>query len=183
MTIEEIFNKLASHMVEGIMYHDDLTEAFNLLGLRGYAMCQEYHFIEENYCYKLLSRYYAKHYYKLLKLENLNQPKLIPENWYNYTTMAVDVGTKRSAVRELLTKWVEWERSTKKLYQEMRHELALLNEFAAAAFIDKLIEDVSTELRHAEKKLIYLETIGYDMITIIDHQEDLYNKYKKKLRW
>ena len=51
----------------------------------------------------------------------------------------------------------------------MRHELALLNEFAAAAFIDKLIEDVSTERRHAEKKLIYLETIGYDMITIIDH--------------
>ena len=150
MIIEEIFNKLASHMVEGIMYHDDLAQAFNFLGLRGYAMCQEYHFIEENYCYKLLSRYYAKHYYKLLKLENLTQPKLIPENWYNYTTMAVDVGTKRSA---------------------------------AAAFVDKLIDDVSTELRHAEKKLIYLETIGYDMITIIDHQEELYNKYKKKLRW
>lgn len=183
MTIEEIFNKIASHMVEGIMYHDQLTQAYNFLGLRGYAMCQEYHYIEENCSYKQLSRYYAKHYYKLLEIENIERPKLIPENWYKYTTMAVDVGTKRNAIRELMTKWIDWERSTKKLYQEMRHELASLNEFAAASYIDELIDDVSTELRHAEKKFIYLETIGYDIVLIVDHQEELYKKYKKKLGW
>ena len=97
--------------------------------------------------------------------------------------MAVDVGTKRNAIRELMTKWIDWERSTKKLYQEMRHELASLNEFAAASYIDELINDVSAELRHAEKKFIYLETIGYDIVLIVDHQEELYKKYKKKLGW
>jgi hypothetical protein len=30
--------------------------------------------------------------------------------------MAIDIGAKRNAIRELMNKWVEWEKSTKKLY-------------------------------------------------------------------
>ena len=183
MTIEEVFNKIASHMREGIMYHDEFAQAYNFLCLRGYAAQQEYHFIEETNTYKLLLRYYSKHYYKLLQIENIERPKIIPETWFKYSTMAVDTGTKRNAIKDLTTKWVEWEKSTKKLYQEMRHELQELNEFAAAQFIDTLIADVNKELRHAERQLIMLETIGYDIVEIADQQEDLYKKYNKKLGW
>ena len=183
MTIEEIFNKIASHMKEGIAYHDEMAQAYYFLGLRGYAACQEYHFFEETYSYKCLSRYYAKHYYKLLVIENIEKPKIIPDTWYKYTTMAVDIGTKRNSIKDLMNKWVEWERSTKKLYQEMRQELDALNELAAAQFIDTLIADVSKELRHAERKLLMLDTIGYDIVEIAQEQEELYHKYKKKSGW
>lgn len=183
MTIEEIFNKIASHMREGILYHDKMAQVYNFLSLYGYAQCQEYHFFEENYNYKKLLHYYAKHYYKLLIMENIEIPKIIPENWYKYTTMAVDVGTKRNTIKELMTKWVEWERSTKKLYEEMRQELYLLKEVDAALFIDNFIKDVSKELSQAEQQLLMLETIGYDIVEIADQQEKLYNKYKKKSRW
>jgi len=37
MTIEEIFNKIASHMVEGIMIHDEMANAYDFLGLFGFA--------------------------------------------------------------------------------------------------------------------------------------------------
>jgi len=47
MTVEEIFNKLASHMVEGIMYHDDMAKAYDFLGLSGFARCHDYHHICE----------------------------------------------------------------------------------------------------------------------------------------
>ena len=183
MTIEEIFNKLASHMIEGTLYHDELARAFDFLGLYGYAKCHEYHFIEETRNYKCLSHYYATHYFKLLMLENIERPKLINETWYKYTTKAVDTGTKRNAVKELTSKWVEWERETKKLYQEMRQELCEQKEIAAALFLDNFICDVDKELRHAEKKLIKFETLGYDISPIIHQQESLYKKYKKKLRW
>lgn len=183
MTVEEIFSKLGTHMREGIMYHDDFAQVFNFLCLRGYAAQQEHQFIEESNSYKYLLRYYTKHYHKLLLIENVPQPKIIPETWFKYTTMAVDTGTKRNAIKECMTKWVEWERSTKQIYQELRHELSIINEYAAAQHIDTLIEDVNKELRHAERQLITLETIGYDIVQIADWQEDLYKKYNKKLRW
>ena len=52
---------------------------------------------------------YATHYYKLLKPEVNYKHEIIPQSWYKYSTMVVDVGTKRNAVKELMTKWVQWE--------------------------------------------------------------------------
>ena len=103
-------------MVEGIMYHDEMAKAYDFLGLPGFSKCQDYHHLEETEGYRCLSHYYATHYYKLLQLEEITKPKLIPETWYKYTTWSVDTGTKKSTIKDLMTKWMEWERSTKKLY-------------------------------------------------------------------
>lgn len=183
MTVGEIFIKLATHMLEGTMFHDELTKAYDFLGLWGHSMCQTYHYIEEQSGYRKLLHYYASHYFKLLQLEDITKPKLIPDIWYKYTTQAVDAGTKKSAIKELMNKWIEWEHSTKTLYQQMRNELAALNEIDAAIEIDSYIKDVSKELCQAEKELLNLEAINYDMTVIIPQQEVLYHKYKKKLGW
>lgn len=183
MTIEEIFNKIASHMRDGINFHDELVKAYDYLGLYGLSKCHIHHSSEEKYNYLQLSHYYMTHYFKLLKLENMSESKLIPETWYKYTTQAVDGGTKRNSIKELMEKWIKWEQETKKLYQEMRQELIQLNEIAAALYIDKFINDVDKELSHAQKKLIRLETIGFDLIEIMNWQERLYKKYTKKLGW
>ena len=183
MTIEEIFNRLASHMIQGIMIHDEMAQAYEYLNLFGLSKCHTSHALEEKKNYLCLSHYYITHYFKLLQVENLPASKLIPETWYKYTTQAVDSGTKRNAVKEFMEKWVKWEQDTKKLYQEMRQELINLGEVAAALYIDKYICDVDKELCHAQKKLNKLETIGYDINFIISWQEDLIKKYKKKLGW
>ena len=59
----------------------------------------------------------------------------------------------------------------------MRQELIALNEIDAALELDKYIRDVSKELHFAEKSLLNLESINYDMSLIIDWQNHLYNKY------
>ena len=69
MTVEEIFNKVATHMVNGLMYHDELAEAFGFLGLYGYSVQQDYHHLEETNNYRRLSHYYSTHYHKLIVLE------------------------------------------------------------------------------------------------------------------
>lgn len=183
MTVEEIFNKLASHMVEGFMYHDEMAKAYDFLGLYGYAYCHFFHYAEESKNYQNLIHYFSTHYYKLLKIENLNQPEIIPNNWYKYTTIVVDAGTKKSSIKDLINRWINWEQSTKKLYEELRQELINIKEISAALYIDNFILDVTKELRHAERQLIKLETINYDMTKIIEWQDEMKEKYKKKLRW
>ena len=182
MTVDEIFTKLAAHMVEGMMIHDTLSKGYDFLGLYGFSKCHEYHRIEETKGYECLLHYYSTRYHKLLEIKNIPEPEIIPANWYKYTTMAVDVATKRQAVKTMTEKWVEWERNTKKLYQDMYKELFELGEIAAANKINCFICDVDEELKHAEKKLIKLETLGYDIGTIVNWQQPMYKKYKKKLK-
>lgn len=76
----------------------------------------------------------------------------------------------RTAVKDMMTKWIQWEKDTKQLYSEMRQELCTLGEVAAALKIDCFLKDVDDELVHAEKKYIKLETINYDINTIIGWQ-------------
>ncbi len=183
MTVDEIFNKLISRMVEGVMYHNEFAKAYDFLGLYGYSYCHFLHYLEENKNYQQLSHYYSTHYYKLITKENITQPEIIPNNWYKYTTIVVDVGTKRNAIKDLMNHWITWERSTKKLYEDMQQELENLHEVSAALYINNFILDVTKELRQAEKHLIELESINYDMTKIIEWQEKMEKKYKKKLGW
>lgn len=182
MTVDEIFTKFAAHMVEGMMIHDTLSKGYDFLGLYGFSKCHEYHYIEETKGYECLLHYYSTRYHKLLDIKNIPEPDIIPTNWYKYTTMAVDVATKRTAVKTMMEKWVEWERNTKTLYQEMYKELFELGEITAANKINCFICDVDEELKHAEKKLIKLETLGYDIGSIVGWQQSIYKKYKKKLK-
>ena len=173
MTVEEVFSKLISHMLEGSMYHEEMMKAYCFLGLQGYAKQQKHRFDEEIDNYNKLVKYYMTHYYRLVPTEKLTQPELIPNSWYKYSSQAVDVGTKRNAIKELMIKWVEWEKDTKKLYEEMYLELTNLREVAAAIRVEKLIKDVDKELSEAQQQLLYLETIGYDMTLIVDWQEKM----------
>lgn len=183
MTVDEIFSKIFEHMLIGIQFHDDMVRAHDYLNLNGLSLLHVYHAREEKDNYLHLSHYYLSRYAKLLSIENLSEYKIIPETWYKYSTYVVDNNTKRNAIKELMEKWIKWEQETKKLYQEMRQELTVLGEIAAALYIDQYIIDVDEELHDAQKKLIRLETINYDLVEITNWQEHLYKKYKKKLGW
>ena len=181
MTLEEIFTQLANHMRAGIAFHHDLSNAFNFLGLYGYGKCHEYHYFEEQQNYMDLLHYYEFHFHFLIHIQENEKTSIIPETWYKYTTMAIDANTKRTATQEFMKKWIEWERKTKKLYQDMYKELCEIGEIAAANKVKYYICDVDEELKHAEKKFIKLETTNYDIVSIIDQQQPLYNKFKKEL--
>ena len=181
MTVEEIFNQLASHMIEGMMIHDALSKGYDFLGLCGFAKAHEYHHIAETKGYQCLLHYYSTHYHKLLESKNIPEPDIIPSSWYKYTTMDVDTNTKRQAVKTMMEKWVQWERDTKALYEKMYTELWALGEIAAANKINCYICDVTDELKHAEKKWIKLTTLEYNINSIISWQKPMYKKYKEKL--
>ena len=181
MTMEEIFSKIAMHMIKGIMFHEQVANCYGFLSLEGYKECHEYHYYSEIINYRHLYHYSLDHCHKLIKLGEIEDPAIISSNWYKYTKTDVDVNTKRTAIRDLMKSWIEWERETKQLLENCYKELYELGEIAAAIKISCFIKDVCNELQHAEEKRIKLETIGYDINTIIQEQHDLYEKYKTKI--
>lgn len=180
MTLIEIYTKLTSHVLKGMMIHEEMANYYDFLGLEGYKRCHEYHFIKEMMSYRSLCRYFINHHNMLIPESLVEVPEIIPESWYMHTRQDVDTATRKNAVKIGLTKWVEWERDTKKFYQEMHIELVALGEVASAMFIENLIDDVDRELKDAERYWINKEAMGYDMTAIVGEQKRKHDKYKKK---
>lgn len=64
--------------------------------------------------------------------------------------------------------WVEWEKTTKTLYQKLCKELFQVGEIASAHFFMKLIKGVDEELEEAQKYHLKLESINYAIEVIIN---------------
>ena len=79
-------------------------------------------------------------------------------------------------------KWINWEIKTKKLYEELYQELTNLREIAAAIHIKKYIIEVDKELELAQKKLNELETLDYNINTLIGCQDSMYKEFMYKLK-
>lgn len=179
--METIFAKLLARMLEGMVFHDEMAKYFSFLNLKGYCKCHEYHYAEETKGYRELSRYYMGHHHKLIPVLPMARPDVIPQSWYSAKQDQVDIGTKQNGVRSGMEKWVAWERETKEIYQDAYLSLIEMGEPAAAEYVLKLVRDVDYELMCAEKKHLTLESIGFDLITIVSAQDDLYERYKCKL--
>lgn len=181
MTVEEVFTAIGTHMLEGIMMHEQISRAYDFLNMKGYKECHYYHYLSENKNYHCLLHYYMDHYHKLLNIVEAPDPKIIPQSWYKYGQPEVDVNTKRNSVKELMQKWVAWEKETKTLLQKSYKDLYEIGEISAMKKITYFLCDVDQELRHAESKWMNLESTGYDINHIMSKQEKLYKKYKEKI--
>ena len=182
MTLEEIFAKISTHMAKGLLIHSQMASLYGFLNLRGYQRCQEYHYYEETKNYRCLQNFFLMYCNKLIQEEVVEQPNIIPSNWYKYPKMEVDINNKRSAVKDLMKKWVEWEKETKVLLELSYKQLYELGEINCAFKIGYFIEDVSKELADAQEQQISLESIGYDIVYMTDWQTDLYKQYCKKIK-
>lgn len=181
MTVEEIFAAISAHMIKGLMVHTQLADYYSFLGLEGYKECHEYHALSESCNYRKINTFYIEHYNKLVPENRIENPNVIPENWYKYSRMDVDSSTKRNGIKSGLEKWMNWETETKQLYEQMYKELIGLNEISAAIEVSKLIEDVSGELKDIYEYILHKKAIDYDLTEIIAEQSHKHKKYRKAL--
>ena len=59
----------------------------------------------------------------------------------------------------------------------MRQELCAIGEVAAALKLECYIKDVDKELTHAEKKLIKLKALDYEVSTLLKWSKEFKTKY------
>ena len=123
-------------MVRGLMTHSDFADYYYFLGLEKYGDEHHERYVDESLCHRKLQKWYILHYNKLLPQERVDYKTFIPESWHKYNRFDVDSGTISKSVKTGLNMWVDWERETKKLYEQMYKELMTLDEITAA--IEKL---------------------------------------------
>ena len=157
MEVSEIFARMKAHALEGMVFHDEMVRYFSFLNLKSYAELHKEHYEEETKGYQKLCDYYINHYNELIPEQPMNRPDVIPESWYRYRRQDVDTGTRNNAIRVAHGKWVDWERETKSLYEEMCHELMEKGEVAASMFVSCYVTNVDEELAEAERRHIDLD--------------------------
>lgn len=182
MTINESMSIIISQMLGGVMFHAQLNQFFNFLGLEGYAECQKYRYYEESSSYMDLNNYYICHYNKFISDDRVENKTIIPSDWYNFTRFNVDDNIRKNAIKTAMEKWVQWEKETKTVFEQHYQNLVSLNEIAIAEKIAECVRHVDNELAKAQKTLLHLKAIDYNISDIIMEQEGLYSKYKKKIK-
>ncbi len=182
MTVDEIFGQIAQHMIQGTMVHEQLANYYDFLGLNGYKRMHEYHYFDESCAYRGLCRYYINHHNKLVPKAVFENPNIIPDSWYKHKRQDVDNATKSVAIKTGTQLWVDWEKETKKLYQDMYTELMNIGEAASALKVKELLCDADCELKKAERFALEKKGSDYNMADIISEQETIHDKYRKKLK-
>lgn len=158
MDVNEIFAKVKAHMLEGMVFHDEMVRYYGFLNCDDMRREHECRYEDETKGYRKLGDYYMNHYNMLIPIEPMERPDIIPESWYRYMRQDVDTGTRNNAKEIGARKWVEWERQTKKLYEDMWKELVDIKEIASAKFLSHYISAVDDELTCAEKIHMSLNT-------------------------
>lgn len=180
--MEEVFSKLSAHFIKGMMVHDQMARYYDFLGLKGYKRIHEYQFYEDSKTFRRINRYYINHHSKLVPEMRVEDPALIPESWYNYKREDVDPQTKRNSVEIGINKWVEWERTTKSELESAIKTLQDNGFMADAKWCQNILSKVSYELKKAERKLIELKGVSFDLIYITEEQQKVHDNYKEKMK-
>lgn len=181
-TPEEIFSEINNRFIGAIMMHGQFADYFDFLGLIGYKNLHEYQHLAESIERRKVCRYYINHHNALIKEEFSGEVNVIPDAWYTAKRLSVGKSTKQKAVEDGFLEYHNWESETKSVYEKYSQKLRETGAVADAIFAEKLVEDVSAELKTLEQMISDLISTGYDMVYITENQSEIHEKYKKKLK-
>lgn len=181
MTIDEIFEELKQHLIGGMMFHDEMANYYDFLGgFRGYKRAHEYHFLKESIMMRKLERHYMAYHHALIKDKQVADPQAIPSAWFGHNQKEISGNTRQNAIKSGIEEWVKWESAVKSRVHELYKEAMDVGDAADVMFIERMLCEVTKELKCAQKKHLELESVSYDMPYIVGEQKCLHDKYKKK---
>lgn len=168
---------MAAHMVEGLMIHDQLSQAFCYLRLYGYEKIHLHQYEDESRDYKDIARYYILRKGRPVSIGRVNDPGILNQSWFSTLSQDVRPSTKKQIVEDCFKRWVSWEEDTKCLYQKLYSEALSIGEVSdAAKILDHAIE-VDEELVKARDVLFRLESVDFDLVVINDEQTSVYDLF------
>jgi hypothetical protein len=179
MTCTDIFKEIAKRQITALMFHDQMRDLYDFLGLSGFKRWHQHHYIAESKEFHKLKHYFMSTHNKLLDAEGTKEPiSVIPDDWYNYTRMDVTPQLRKQHVEASFEAYKTWEEETKKCYEEYSKALYDMGNVADALKVDCLVKDVTCELKHLYKWMLKLKAVNYDMNFILEIQPCFHKKYK-----
>lgn len=180
-SVEAIFSEINARMIAALMLHDQMTDYFDFLGMKGYKRLHEYQYFDESLERKKLNQYYINHHNRLIEDTYTGQVEIIPETWLSANRISVGKSTKQKGIEDGFNQYRSWEAETKSLYEHYASKLRELGAVSDALVVEKLVENVDGELKKLDRIMIDLISSGYDMVYITEKQPEIHDKYKAKL--
>ncbi len=182
MSCEDIYKAIRDRQVSALMFHSQMADLFDFLGLMGFKRMHEYQYFAESAEHRGLCRYYINHHNKLLVGGHPQGPKVIPSEWGQYTRFDVTPQVRKQAVERSFNEYQEWESETKELYSQYSIALMNLGCVADSNKVCELVTDVDQELKTLNRLLLKLKAIAFDAVGVMDMQEELHEHYREKTR-
>lgn len=180
-SVEAIFSEINARMIAALMFHDQMSDYFDFLGMKGYKRLHEYQYFSESLERKKLNQYYINRHNKLIPNAYSGQVSMIPDSWLTANRISVGKSTKQKGIEDGFNQYHEWEADTKSIYEHYSSRLRELGAVADAIMVERLVEDVDKELKKLEGIIVDLISSGYDMVYITESQQGIHDKYKSKL--
>jgi hypothetical protein len=176
----EVFQVINTRQIEALMFHDQMADLFDFLGLMGFKRMHEYQYLSESAEHRALKRYYLNHHNKLLPSLEVDSPHEIPDDWYKYTRFDVTTQVRKQAIEKAFENYNNWEAETKALYEEGAKILFDHGCIADFCKIKSLVCDVDQELKSLDRLYLTLRATGYNEVYIASIQDGLHECYREK---
>lgn len=175
---QEIFGAINARQITALMFHDSMADLFDFLGLKGFKRLHEYQYLSESIEHRKLKGYFLNSHGKLLETEELEPVGVIPEDWYKYDRMDVPSTVRKQTVQRAMEQYKDWESGTKELYQKCASYLLAWQKVEDFNRVNKLVQEVSCELKKVERLLLELRAVDFDMVHVVSIQQEYHDKYK-----
>lgn len=182
MSYEDIYKAIMDRQVSALMFHSQMADLFDFLGLMGFKGMHEYQYFSESAEGRGISRYYLNHHNKLLVGGHPQGPKVIPQEWGQYTRFDVTPQVRKQAVEKAFNEYQNWEMETKEMYSWYSKALADKGLIADSLRVGELVKDVDMELKNLNSLLLKLKAIAFDAVGVMDMQEELHEHYRENIR-
>ena len=182
MDLRVIFQRLSTRQIGGLMFHEQLMNYYQFLGLDGYAKCQQYHYISETLSHARLNKFAIKYYSILVRPNQVKDPDIIPSRWYDYIRELIEDDARKEAIEFGLGEWIKWESDSCAIYSSAYLDLMNAGEIAAAEFVKELTMDAEEELTLAKDEKLKKSAMNYDIVSILEEQETYEKMFSKKIR-
>lgn len=183
MTVIDDLSRMASHMIEGVMVHEQLMNVYLFAGLYGESVKHKSHYLAESQNYADLCEYCMKVYGVLVNasIKSTAIPSLIPKSWLSSSQFDLDYDTRIEIIKSADDEWIKWETETLDLYNDIYSHLIASSSSSTSEFIKKYILDVESELMEAKREKLEHSAVNYDMPFIMERQETMEHFYNKEI--
>lgn len=179
---KDVYSMVNARQVGALMFHDEMADLFDFLGLRGFKRMHEYQYFVESAEHRALKRYYLNHHGMLLADTNIKEVSVIPDDWSQYCRWDVTPAIRKQSVQKALQQYKDWECETKELYGKCASKLLMWGKIADFNKINDLVKDVDMELKYLERLCLELSSVDYDGAYLQVMQDKLHEKYKEKTK-
>lgn len=182
MTCKEIFQFINTRQISALMFHDQMADIYDFLGLMGFKRLHEYQYFAESAEHRGLKRYFINHHNKLLNTGNINAVEIVPEGWEKYDRFDVTPQVRKQYISKSFEMYESWESDTKEIYEYCAKALFDMCHIADFAKVKELICDVDMELKTLDRMLIKLKSVDFNDVYIATIQDELHECYDKKTK-